>query len=190
MTLTVAVSTSFYQPIYYMRNNIILFFLIALLVQTRAFAQESREASLKGYNDTNYFRYFDSIHKLRNERFERLSHSYQFYVAFKIDTNSMVFDLDVIELPGINLPEVVKTYIRNLIVSTNGKWWPQIKKGNEIISDDLVYLVSFIKKNQTVEERARDAERELIADLNNSALNEKVKAFGVSTKSRYITLSY
>ena len=173
-----------------MRDNIILFFLITLFVQTSAFAQENREAYLKGYNDTNYFRYFDSLHKLRNTSFESLNHSYQFHVAFKIDTNSNVINFEVIEIPGINLPEIVKEYIENLVVLTNGKWQPQIKSGNKVISDDLVYLVSFVKKNQTVEERAKDAERELIADLNNSALNEKVKAFGVTTKSRYILLSY
>src|SRR5450432_1717573 len=107
-----------------------LFFLITLFLfvsSLRSFSQNDTNAYLKGYNETNYFKYFDSLNSLKKATIQHLNHTYKCYVVFKVDTNAIVTDFELIEIPEARLPEIARRYIEDLFTSTNGKWQQQIK---------------------------------------------------------------
>ena len=172
-----------------MRNNIISFFLLALFVQNSAFSQENREAYLKGYNDTNYYRYFDTLNKLTGTALQQLNHSYDCDVVFKVDTNANIIDFEIIEIPGAELPTIAKIYIRELFSSANGKWQPQVKDSKKVVSDDMVYRVGLIKKSQTMEERIKDSQKMREYFLTAASIHKRTVAVPI-TKWKSIGIYY
>jgi hypothetical protein len=176
-----------------MTNKIIFTILcLALLKPGKVFSQENREAFLRGYNNRNEYLYFDSVNKVSNDDLKHLDHTFSFYVVFKIDTTATVIDFEIIEIPVAEiLPAIVKTYIKKLVMSTNGKWLPQIKSYKKVISDEMIYQGDLVKKEQSIGDRMKDSEPIIEYFLGPGiSTNERLKKLVVDDHKRYMILSY
>lgn len=170
---------------------IIILFTYSLGIAQKTMAQENREAYLRGYNDTNYFKYFDSLHQFNKISFDGVTRSYKLNAIFKVDSSSSITDFEIVGIGDIEVPNILKEYLTNIIMSTNGKWEPKIKNFRKVTSENLVFLVYFAKKNQSITEKMDDGEREFIASLTDPILKEKDKIIWSKNSKRFlITLPF
>jgi hypothetical protein len=176
-----------------MKNKLLfVIFFFTIIYMGKVSSQENREATLSGYNNQNYYLYFDSIAKLiKYDELDRLNNSYHFYVTFKVDIEGKVMEFEIIEVPGAEVPGIVKEYIYLIIKSTDRNWIPQIKNNNKIVSDKLVYLVSLVKKNQNLRDKVKDSEPVIEYFFGSSEKkNEKVEQLILFDNKKYISLFY
>jgi len=156
----------------------------------KLFSQDNRDAILKGYQSKYEYVYFDSINKLSSYELNNFKNSFSFYITFRVDTNSVVTEFEIIEIPGLQLPVPIKTYIEKLIKSSNGLWSPQIKNSKKVVSDEFIYQMDLMKKDQSFEDRVRDSQP--IFDYFYASTNkiDKIEKIVSSNKKRLMPLSY
>jgi hypothetical protein len=169
-----------------MRTVILCF--VSLIIQKESFSQVNSDAYINNYNEPSS--YFDSVHNSLSTQLNCLNTSFYCHIAFRVDTNGMTTDLEIIEVPVAKLPDMVKTYIKALIRSSDGKWAPQVKDSRKVISDDKIFLFTLGKKEQGMEEKLREGTK--IADyfLTGGKVHEKIIQFSHTTNKHYLTLRY
>ena len=175
-----------------MSKKIILSILFLVLLKSgKVFSQENREAVINGYKSMYEYLYFDSLNKLSNYQLSDFKNSYTFYLTFKIDTTATVIDLDIIEIPGAELPDFIKIYIEKLVKATNGRWLPQIIDSKKVISDEMMYQVGLVKKDQSLQDRERDNAPVIeYFFLGSQKKIDRIEKIAFSQKKRLIPLSY
>src|SRR5450432_545673 len=99
------------------RKATLILICLFLLKAGKVFSQKDHEAYINGYRYSDYL-YFDSIHKVGCNDLSELNNSYEFYIVFKIDTNANVIDYELEEIPVIKIPDKVKSYTLQLVMST------------------------------------------------------------------------
>jgi hypothetical protein len=124
-----------------------------------AFSQTNSKAYLKDYKDYKAFYFFDSLNKRCVSELAGLNGMYECFVTFKVDTNANITDFLIEEIPVSKPPQLVKTYIEKLLKASNGLWIPQIKNGRKVISDEMIYRIDILRKNQSIQERTKDTEK-------------------------------
>lgn len=170
-----------------MKQLLVLCFLCTFCID--AFSQGDRAAYIKGFLEKEYF-YFDSINKVWNKEINSFEITNQVYACFRVDTNSNIIDLQITELPIVPLPQQIKSYIKKLIESTNGKWMPQLIKNQKINSDEIVYRFDFLKNNQTMQESI-DASSKIIEYYFDNGYNiEIVRKFDNLRNNKIFTILY
>ena len=175
-----------------MSKKIILSILFLVLLKSeKVFSQSNRDAVINGYMSMYEYLYFDSLNKLSNHQLSDFKNSYTFYLTFKIDTTATVIDLEIIEIPGAELPSFIKIYMEKLVKSTNGRWLPQIKDSKKVISDEMMYQVGLVKRDQSLEDRDRDNKPIIEYFLFGTQKRvDKIEKIVYSQKKRLIPLSY
>lgn len=121
--------------------------LICILIPAICFSQRSaidRNASYKHYGQYLQAE-LQLTHQLQYKgEFDSLKGNYTFLVTFNVDTPGNVINFSFDE--KVPTPAVVKNYSKNLIMSTSGKWLPQIKNCRVVESELLTCQVHIIKK--------------------------------------------
>ena len=165
-------------------------FCLILQISGKAFSQDNRNAVIKGYKSMYEYIYFDSVNKLSNNQIRDLKKTYTAYITFKVDTTANIIDLEIIEIPGIDLPAIIKTYFEKLVRSTNGQWMPQMKDSKKVVSDEFIFQVDLVKKDQSIEDRVKDSEPITEYFFGSKKKVDKIERIAFSTNKRLIPLSY
>jgi hypothetical protein len=153
-----------------------------------SYSQDGTSINLKGYNSKNYQQYFDSLHKKNVQKIKDLDHSYDCYVVFKIEKNS-ISNFEFIEIPKAQLPELAKKYIYELFSTTNGMWeYKKIDKV-KIEAKEFLFSISILKSNQTIKERVKDSEYYFEFALEKLKHHERLKEYSFLNENK-ITLSF
>ncbi|MBC7936306.1 MAG: hypothetical protein H7Y86_13225 [Rhizobacter sp.] len=167
------------------------FLLVPMLLTAYSisFAQKDAGFYLRGYQESGYQKYFDSQHQSGKGTIEELSSSCYFYVVFKIDSSANIFDFELIEIPEIPIPETAKKYIKNLFFSTRGKWEQKEVSGKNAISEELLFSVSLLYKNEKIEDRINYADIAFQFALTELALQPRLKVYDLMREKK-IYLSF
>ncbi|MBC7936307.1 MAG: hypothetical protein H7Y86_13230 [Rhizobacter sp.] len=126
------------------------------------YAQNDSAIYLKGYEKTNYLRYFGSLHELKKASISNLEHSYYCVVVLKVDSTAKVTNLEIIEMPDAILPQLAKKYIESVFWSTQDKW--VIENKNLFAKKparSLFFDVDLLKINQSIDQRLKDYEKHM-----------------------------
>jgi hypothetical protein len=125
----------------------ILIFLLLLLIQSDyVYSQKlaNREASLYRYGQTVY-PFFKSLHETyyRNQ-FDGQWKQYEALISFNIDT---LGKMENIKLESTkSLPDSVTSYMKELLLKSNGLWIPSVKNGIEDLSDTVFLHFTIIRR--------------------------------------------
>lgn len=168
-----------------------VFLMISLVsMQGNLMAQENQQPILRGYENREYV-YFDSLNRLHSNSLVNLNNSYFFYTTFRIDTNSTIMDIEFLEVPGAEVPQMVKNYVTHLIGSTNRKWLPQMKYSKRVVSDEMVYLVTILKKGQKIEDAIKNNDPIIEYFFGRTKpLNQKLEELILAKNKKYLAISY
>jgi hypothetical protein len=72
--------------------------------------------------DLNFKSYFDSLNRNWQRDAKLIPENSCFYVTFKVDSDGKTRDFEFAEVPGSAAPESLKTLIKSMIKTTDGKW--------------------------------------------------------------------
>ncbi len=161
---------------------------LSIIIQKATFSQANSDAYMKNYRVASS--YFDSVHNSLSSQLICLNTSFYCHIAFKVDTNGMTTDLEIIEVPVAKLPDIVKTYIKALIKSSDGKWEPQVEGSRKVISDDIIFDIALEQKELGMEEKLRDRTKIVDYFLTGGKVNEKIIQSSHTTNKYYLNLSY
>ncbi|MBC7936310.1 MAG: hypothetical protein H7Y86_13245 [Rhizobacter sp.] len=163
--------------------------IILTALKFESFCQNDSGAYLKGCNEENYEKYFDSIHQQKKASIQDLGHSYYFYVRLRIDSNYHIGDFEIIEMPEVPLPEVAKKYIKYLFFSTAGKWEESDFISDKNIAKNLFFSVSLFNKKETISESLKDSDKHLEFLLSYMPSIARLKDYDL-TNERWLHLSF
>jgi hypothetical protein len=152
---------------------------LLLLIWFTSFCQKDSLVFIKGYNETNYLQYFDSLHRIEKEILKSLNHSYYCYVKFEINSNNEVANFDLIEMPEAPLPALAKKYIKDLFLSSNNKWIKKKIPDSSHISEYLLFSVSLKNKRETIEETLKVDNKYFDFLLTYMPLQAKLKGYSL-----------
>jgi hypothetical protein len=172
-----------------MKRIFFIVFCIGIAI-TKSIAQGNKEAVLTGYENLEY-KYFDSVNRLDLKALECLNHSYMLYLTFKVTKDGTVTDVRFFEIPGIQIPQSVKQHIDRLLKSTNGRWQPQVRNSENVLSDEMVYQVNLKKNHESIEEDARDTDAILKYFFGRDIpLDPDIERLAVAKNKKYMILSF
>ena len=101
---------------------------------------------------------------------------------FKVDTNANITDFEFIEIPEAPIPEIAKSYIKYLFASTNGKWQQLVTGLRKSISSDLLFSLSLLKIDQSIDKRLKDLDKSFEFALRRLPLQKRLKEYNLQNE--------
>ena len=167
-----------------------LIFIILLFAFNNAKTQNiliNRSATYLNYGQ--YLQILSLEHQMRYKgELDSLKEDYVFIATFNIDLLGQLINLSIENESQI--PNIVQIYCKNILLSTSGKWLPEIQNCSPVISSKLKCEFGLFKK-KTLEKKYKE---QYSIETNTSRLLENFKITNIvdmkSKKNCYIFLSY
>jgi hypothetical protein len=119
--------------------------LLFLAISDKCFCQCDSEPFLKGY-EQNFTRFLDSVNTLYLTELSSLDSSYEIYLKFRMDPKSNIVELQLFQLPDLQIPGALKQHVYRMLYASNGKWSPAVYNSKVKLSDEVIWRFDFIKR--------------------------------------------
>lgn len=164
-----------------MKKCLIVFasiFLTCAVMAQQTYAQAEQEVCLKA--STQFLHpFFSGFHQInyRNE-LAAFSEDYRVKVDFSIDTAGSIVNPS---FENKNLPEAIKSYVKKLLLSSNGLWQLKVRDGQKLTSSKVTGIFLLSSKKLSLDERADRTEKilkEVFSGKDNPEFQENASDHG------------
>jgi hypothetical protein len=168
----------------------ILLSLSTVIFFNSVFSQPNNKPYIKGYKDYKECLFFDSIGRLNVKNIGDLESMYECFISFRVDTNSNIINFHILEIPVFKHSAKVTSYIEKMVKASNGLWVSQIQEGHKVKSDEIVYRVDIMKKDQSMKEREIENRKTMKYYYEEGGFQQEVIKKFFQSEARTIIIEY